>query len=465
MAEPSGVVPSPQYHSSMTNVPMVGHYAPAGMIQVVGNDQMVSKQQPVVRSFEQYGQPEPSPLPPGYKPFGSWGLYIGGNPADGYYTNYYKALANSVDKQQVSSVEPQSGASSSGSQSSAMKPVSTTGVAPASPMYKQAISSSQSSQYVGSDYYPFVYSPSEFNAGSSPVVGVPSGVVQMVPQPQSSPSSVVGGQQVAGPTVGGVSSYSAGVVPVSSPGMETVSSYSSGSVVGAPEMYAATKRVGGQSPYTHKGEMSGQQQQQQVVPPSPAKGYYQSRFYSYQAPAGTGSQSVQPQQPQQQQNVATAQPAYSGTYQQVVAYPVPVGSQMVGSQPGIEGAFAPYGVHAFTRYAVKPTMVSSSEQGYYYTPVYSPVAGQSYPAYKQQQMSPSAPAGVVPPAVGYGQPMSFYGYPMSNQLHYSAGPMVAEHQHQAQSVAQMSPSMPVEAAEKSEAEDKQASVVKQHKRA
>lgn len=446
---------------------MVGHYAPAGMIQVVGTEQVVNKQQqPAMvsgRSFEQYGQPEPSPLPPGYKPFGSWGLYIGGNPADGYYTNYYKALANSVDKQQVSGVvEPQAGAGSS-----AVKPVTTSGqvtpVGSASPLYKQAMTSS--TPYVGSDYYPFAYSPAELNSGASPVVH--TGVVSMVPQQQS----VVGGPQV--------SVYSAG-----SPSFDMnspVSSYSAGSVM--PEMYA-TKRVG--SAYAQK-EVKEPQTQQQAVPPSPAKGYYQSRFYSYQPVAQSPGQVVNSQSSAQQAQAVPAHHQHSGAYQQhhhqpqqhqVVAYPVPVGSQMVGSQPGVDGAFSPYGVHAFTRYAVKPTVVSSSDQGYYYSQVYSPV-GHSYSTYKQQVAA--APAAVVPPAVGYGQPMNFYGYPAS-QLHYAAGPLVGEHQQQVGpqqhqhhqqhnpvvSVGpQMSPGNQVEASEKSESEDK--SVVnkqqQQHKRA
>lgn len=440
------------------------------MIQVVGAEQVVNKQQQpsmvAGRSFEQYGQPEPSPLPPGYKPFGSWGLYIGGNPADGYYTNYYKALANSVDKQQVTSVvEPQAGAGVS-----AVKPGTTSGqVAPvgsASPMYKQAVSSS--TPYVGSDYYPFAYSPVELNSGASPVVH--SSVVSMVPQQ----APVVGGPQV--------SVYSAG-----SPSMDMnshVLSYSTGSI--APEMYA-TKRLG--SVYAQK-EVKEPQTQQQIAPPSPAKGYYQSRFYSYQPVSQAPASTVGSQSSTQQAQVVPAHHQHSATFQQhtqhpqqhqVVAYPVPVGSQMVGSQPGVDGAFSPYGVHAFTRYAVKPTVVSSSDQGYYYSQVYSPV-GHSYSTYKQQVAA--SPGAVVPPAVGYGQPMNFYGYPTS-QLHYSAGPLVSEHQqqvgvqphqhHQPQqhgSVVpvgpQMSPNFQVEAAsEKSESEDK--SVVsnkqQQHKRA
>lgn len=309
------------------------YYAPAGLITVVGGEQQVGPNKPIVgavRNYEQYGQPESASIPPNYKPFGSWGLYIGGNPADGYYTNYYKALSNSVDKQQQQAGEP-------------AKPI---GPAAFSPVPKQA----SSSPYVGADYYPFAYSPAELNSG--PRVPVDASVPPTHPQYVTSP--VQSGQV-----------YGAPPAAANEPSLSYADSY-------------ATKKVGAAAfAQTAAG---------------PAKGY-QTRQLTYAYPSAG----------------AVAQPSAPGQ-QQVVAYPVPVGSQIVGSQPGVDGAFAPYGVHAFTRYAVKPTVVSP-EQSYYYS-VHSPAS--QYPAYKQQ----------APPQVGAGAyPSSYYGYPV-NQLHYSPGAIV-----------------------------------------
>lgn len=319
------------------------YYSPAGLIQVIGNEQPQSANKPVVgavRNFEQYGQPESASIPANYKPFGSWGLYIGGNPADGYYTNYYKALSSSVDKQQPAGfVEP-------GQQQ--VKPVPSSGVVSQSAAFSPVLRQASSSPYVGSDYYPFAYSQSDLNTHHSYVQ--PANVAS--PQP-----------------------YSSSALVPEYPYLSYADQY-------------ATKRLGGA--YQQKEvqvPVQQQQQVQQVQQQVPAKGYQQRLAYaSYSAAVPVSVQH---------------QPA-----QQVVSYPVPVGSQIVGSQPGVDGAFNPYGIHAFTRYAVKPTVVNSDSSYYTY----------SYPSYKQHSTSTSATG------VQY-QPFSFYGYPLS-QLHYSQNSVV-----------------------------------------
>lgn len=365
------------------------------MIQVVGGEQVGANKPGVggVRNFEQYGQPESASIPPNYKPFGSWGLYIGGNPADGYYTNYYKALSNSVDKQQVGGEQ--------------VKPSQ---VASFSPVLKQA----SSSPYVGGDYYPFAYSPSELNSGRVPV---DQGV-------QSVPHSSV---SVVQPQV-----YSAPVLPEPSGAYPYVETY-------------ATKKLGS----------SAFAQKEVKEPAAPSKGYQQSRLAYVYSPVASpvGPMAMANSVPSGVQPVQSVQQQQS----QVVAYPVPVGSQIVGSQPGVDGAFNPYGIHAFTRYAIKPAVVSSDQSYYYSMPV------SQFPAYKQQQVQPSG----VQQMTAY-QPLSFYGYPL-NQLHYSQGSIVPSgvQQHyqvggsgqpgEGSPVVQHGPvqSSPVEAAsEKSESEDK-----------
>lgn len=346
---------------------VASYYAPAGLINVVGEQQPGVVGNKPVRAFEQYGQPESASIPPNYKPFGSWGLYIGGNPADGYYTNYYKSLgANNVDKQQVGAVEQ------------AVKPVSPAAL---SSVVRQA----GSSPYVGTnDYYSFAYSPSDLSSASrvnveqgSPVHSVPVGshspTVQVV-------SPVQAGAQVYGSPASFESNY-VGVSPYA-------------------DMYA-TKKLG-QAAFSQKEVV----QRETSLP----KGY-QSRVYVYPPPVGQlASPIAVPNSPVQ---VGQAQ-------QQVVAYPVPVGSQIVGSQPGLEGAFAPYGVHGFTRYAVKPTVVSS-DPSYYYGGVGSSSSHQAVqPAYKQQVYQSQSVVG----SQGY-YPFSYYGYPL-NQLHYSQGSVVPQ---------------------------------------
>lgn len=330
---------------------VVGHYSP----NVMSADGMVK---PAINK-DQYGQPESASMPPGYKSFGSWGLYIGGNPADGYYSNYYKSIDN---KPQVSG-EP-------------YKMVNQP-VASFSPIVKQ-------SGVSGGDYYPFAYSPAELNSGvpvhssvsSYSPVGVSSYSAGVVP---AYPSSGVSSY----PPVG-VASYQPNGVPVSyaqvSPAVEApvagVPSYSSAD-------FYATKKIG--------KEVSKVNQQQQ--PQSSVKG-------------GASHH-------QQQQQQAKGYSAFSGrsshvySQPQVVSYSVPVSSQIVGSQPGADGAFSPYGIHASTRYAVKPAVVSSSS---YYQGM--PVGYDSQivsPGYKQQVYSS--------PQVGY-YPMNYYGYPI-NQIHSS----------------------------------------------
>lgn len=336
-----------QHHAQVQHSPS-SYYAPAALMQVVGAEQPVGPK-PVVRSSEQYGQPESTGLPPNYKPFGSWGLYIGGNPADGYYTNYYKALSNSVDKQAVAGeqqVKPVSPVS----------PVSST--AALSPVLRQA----STSPYVGGDYFPFAYAPSDLS--SATVGSVPHVPVQ----------------------------YSAPVLPDNS--VYGVSPYA--------DLYAA-KKLG-------SSQVQKDVAKEQVVP---LKGQQQSRVYVY--PSGVGQLSapvvgyqspVSGVQQQQQQQQTTS------SHHQVVAYPVPVGSQIVGSQAGVDGAFAPYGVHAFTRYAVKPTVVSQ-EPSYSYS--YQTVAHHA-PVYRQHVVSSQS----VPAVGSVHYPVGYYGYPV-NQLHYSSG--------------------------------------------
>jgi len=326
--------------------PSVSYYSP-GMIHVVGQDQQVkpghysagavpSGQQAVA---EQYGQPESASIPANYKPFGSWGLYIGGNPADGYYTNYYKSLTNSVEKQVGGSQPVQPAEPASGGQQ--VKPGQS--AAFSGPMVRQAGGPNYVVGPIGtSDFYPFdnsYYTPADLNSGSSRFV-----------TPMQAGSSVYGTPSA---------------------------SYEPGSSLSyAPDSPFSTKRSGSQQAL--KEPQAPLQQQQK----------------SYQARAGYIYSPV----------VQASGHQVGGQQHQVVAYPVPVGSQIVGSQPGVEGSFQPYGVHAFTRYAVKPTVVTTStvDQQYYSAP-------SMFPSYKQQSVSHYA-----------GQPMSFYGYPLS-QLHYSAG--------------------------------------------
>lgn len=374
----------PHHHPSVAS-----YYAPAGLINVVGEQQAVNKPLgSAVRNFEQYGQPESASLPPNYKPFGSWGLYIGGNPADGYYTNYYKSLGSSVDKQQAG-------------EGAGVKPVSPAAL---SPLLRQA----GSSPYVGNDYYSFAYSPSDLSSASR--VGVDP--VHSVPHSPAVPavSPVQAGAQVYGSPASFESNY--GVSPYA-------------------DMYA-TKKVG--AVYAQK-----------EVKEVPALKGYQPRVYVYQpvmnSPVAPLGSAVGP----------SAQ--VQGSQQQVVAYPVPVGSQMVGSQPGVEGAFNPYGVHGFTRYAVKPTVVSQ-DPSYYYG-VSSP---SQLPAYKQQVYQSQQ----VGSSSYY--PLSYYGYPMS-QLHYSQGSVVPQVGHsEVHHVPVQPPQVEAAGSEKAESEDKSVNN-KQQKRA
>lgn len=336
--------------------PAASYYAPAGVVTVVGAEQPVNQANKPgvspVRGVEQYGQPESTGLPPNYKPFGSWGLYIGGNPADGYYTNYYKALSNSVEKQQgEAAVKPSSSVS---------PPVSTT--AALSPMLRQA----GTSPFGGGDFYPFAYSTSDFTSAR---------LVEPLQYSSASPlvSPVQAGAQVYGSPVSFESNY-----PV-------VSSY-------AADHYA-TKKLG-----VAYGQKEAPAKEAPAAVQQPTKGY-QSRVYVY--PSVASASPVAPLAASVQHN----QPAT----QQVVAYPVPVGSQIVGSQAGVDGAFSPYGVHAFTRYAVKPALVSHQQDQY---GVHS---SQQLPAYRQQVYHTYGSAYY---------PLSYYGYPL-NQLHYShAGSLV-----------------------------------------
>lgn len=383
--------------------PAVASYynAPAGLVTVVGNEQAnVNKPPSSVRGYEQYGQPEPAALPPNYKPFGSWGLYIGGNPADGYYTNYYKALSNSVDKQQTGEpVKPLGG------QTAAL-----------SPILRQA----SSSPYVGGDYYSFAYSPADLNSVNR--VGVDPVHHQVVPQVLTA-NAVAAGAPVS-PVQAGAQVYGS---PAAFETNYGVSPYADA---------FATKKVG--AAYAQK-EVT----KEVPLAPGALKGY-QPRVYVYppvvSSPVGPLAAPVQYQQVQQAVN-----------QHQLVAYPVPVGSQIVGSQPGVDGAFNPYGVHAFTRYAVKPTVVNQDPTYYVQSP------SQQLPAYKQQVYTAQTTGASYYP---YGS--SYYGYPL-NQLHYSQGSVVPT----AYGEPQHGPAQPnqVEAAsEKSENEDK-SQLFKQQKRA
>lgn len=374
------------HHQSHHSQAPPSYHAPAGVIQVVSGEQQVGGPKPVaspaVRSVEQYGQPESASLPANYKPFGSWGLYIGGNPADGYYTNYYKALSNSVDQQQQSG-EP-------------VKP--TTAL---SPILRQA----SSSPYVGGDYYPFAYSPSELNSGARFAV-----------EPVHSPvSPVQAGAQVYGAPVSFDSSYHYA---------NQVSPYA--------DSYA-TKKVG--SSFTQQKEVQ--------VPAAPAKGY-KSLVYVY-PPVGPLSAPIQPSQVHNQHQVSTQshQTHYvQGQQAPVVAYPVPVGSQIVGSQQGVDGAFSPYGVHAFTRYAVKPTVVHQDASYYYGTQ-----GAQQLPAYKQHVAHSPVPVSHA----GY-YPFGFYGYPL-NQLHYSQGSIVPQGAGYPEFQPQAAPGYPFESEHKVDVEE------------
>lgn len=363
VAQPSVEVAQQAPSVEQPQQPGASYYAPAGTITVVGAEQPGQINKPVasgpVRSVEQYGQPESAALPPNYKPFGSWGLYIGGNPADGYYTNYYKALSNSVEKQQNEALKP-------------VGPVSST--AALSPILRQA----GSSPYVGGDFYPFAYSTADFNSGRISMEPAHPGVYS-----SGFPlSPVQAGAQVYGSPL----SYDSGY--------PTVSSY-------AADSYA-TKKLG--VAYAQK-EAPKEAQVSVAQPASQQSKGYQSRVYVY--PSVVAASPVAP--------VQAVSPASHHNQPQVVAYPVPVGSQIVGSQPGVEGSFNPYGVHAFTRYAIKPAVVSQADQAYHY----GVQSGQSQqlPAYKQQ---------VYQPSHAYGNsyyPLSYYGFPLS-QLHYSHGSIV-----------------------------------------
>lgn len=364
-AEPQAQQQPPQVPVVHQHPAVANYYAPAGLINVVGEQQPGVVGNKPVRAFEQYGQPESASLPPNYKPFGSWGLYIGGNPADGYYTNYYKSLgANNVggvDKQQVSSVEP------------AVKPALSSVLRQAGPaVYNGA-----------NDYYSFAYSPSDLSSASRVNVDqVGSPVHHSVPVSHSPSVQVVSPVQAGAQVYGSPNSFESNYVGVSP----------------YADMYA-TKKLG-QAAFSQK-----EVQKETSFP----KGY-QSRVYVYPPVGQLASPVAVPNSPVQ---VGQAQ-------QQVVAYPVPVGSQIVGSQPGVEGAFAPYGVHGFTRYAVKPTVVSS-DPSYYYGLASPAVSHQAVqPAYKQQVYQSQS---VVGSQAYY--PFSYYGYPL-NQLHYSQGSVVPQ---------------------------------------
>lgn len=364
--------------------PIQEHQPPVG---VVGVPHYAPADKPIKPSgySEQYGQPEPTQIPANYKPFGSWGLYIGGNPQDGYYTNYYKALSNSVEKQQ------QSGGFEGA------KPISAL-----SPILRQA----GSSPY-GGDYYPFAYSSAELNSAVGPI-----------------------GQPIA-PQPGSVSPVQAGAQIYGAPAV-----FESAAL---PEHYA-TKKIGAtksesSSNSQHQYQVKGQQQVHQV------KGHQQPSYFSYYSQPAVG----------QLANQQVVQGVVQGAQQAIYAYPVPVGSQIVGSQQGVDGAFSPYGVHAFTRYAVKPAVVSSQEANYY--PQVAPQVQVQAPVYKQQQVY---------------QPLSFYGYPLS-QIGYAPvpsvyAPAVAQQQvvHQAPAEFHQAPISPVQAgsssfssSQVSQSEDKQ----------
>ena len=396
----SGPYPvGPQAHGAQyqPQAGSVGQYSPSGIVQVVGdNKPYVGGVQGVphyasvgpvsgsgnvgvagVGAGEQYGQPEPAGIPPNYKPFGSWGLYIGGNPADGYYSNYYKALSNSVDKQQVAGVEP------------SVKPgvSSGAGVNQASafgPIVKQASYPYNSYQ---DQVYPFdYYTTADLNSAPQGAAGASNGAVVM-------PSTYSAGSGHMSPVQMGAQVYGSQMGVAGSEQAPQV----------GPTPYADSSFIAAKKAPTQ----AGGKQESQVQPSSSNKGFAQKRYgYAY-SPVQYGQQQQQAQQQAQQQ---------------VYAYPVPVGSQIVGSQPGVEGAFQPYGVHGYTRYAIKPTVVSQGQQAYYGVqsspqyPVYKqqPQQQQQYPVVYQQQQPQQAPGAA---------PMGFYGYPMS-QLHYSQGSIV-----------------------------------------
>lgn len=406
--------PHQHMHQQYAHVASPSYYhAPAGLMTVVSDQQGVANKPAPVRNFEQYGQPESASIPANYKPFGSWGLYIGGNPADGYYTNYYKALSNSLDKQQQPATQDQS----------LSKPAQVVPTAALSPLLRQA----SSSPYVGNsgDYYSFAYSPADLSSASRA-----AGLEHAIPAhaPISAPlSPVQAGAQVYGSPASFESNY--GVSPYAD-------SY-------------ATKKVG--SVYAQK-EMP---KEAPVVQQPTKSAVYQSRVYVYPSPVVSGAQVVPVHASAQGiQSAMVSQPQ-----QHVVAYPVPVGSQIVGSQPGVEGSFNPYGIHAFTRYAVKPTVVNH-DQSYYYG--VSQASGAVPSSYKQVQYASYVPA------VGHYQhqhqhqhqhqpsyyPFSFYGYPL-NQLHYSQGSvMPSAHGSEQHAPAQSSQVDGVFSSEKVEKDDK-----------
>lgn len=322
-----------------------GYYSPAGVVTVVGASEQQQQQQAsakpsqqTVRNFEQYGQPESAALPPNYKPFGSWGLYIGGNPADGYYTNYYKALSASVNenKEKVSpSVLKASALASGGEQA----------------------------------YYPYAYSQGDFAT-----VHNQHPVIQPVSSQYGAPQYDVQGYDQHGADVYSTRKGSAQVAAVPVP------------------VHVVQKEV------LSKGENKAYSQPQ-------------SRVYVYSPPVA--SHVVSP--------IVTRAQVQEQQQQQVVAYPVPVGSQIVGSQAGVDGSFYPYGVHAYTRYVVKPTLVGGQE------PQHS-VPQQPAPAdavYQQSQGVVYQTSQQQPQQFGnrvFYQPYYTQGayYPVNpSQLHYS----------------------------------------------
>lgn len=323
-------------------------YAPSSFVSQADQAFGGAKPSGVMVNKEQYGQPESASIPTNYKPFGSWGLYIGGNPADGYYTNFYKSLDSGI---QGVSGQPIGGASG------------VSGSSIVSPVYKQHSVASHV-QAPSHAYQPYFYSPSELSSGMpmpqySPMVG--AGPVVEAPMTYADQYSLK--------RVGSPAQQVREISKVSSSGDRTSSSssHSSGGVKGHHNQ--------------NQHQVKGQQQQQHLVYQSPAQVF-----------GGSASPSPVYQHHQQQQ-------------QQVVAYSVPVASQIVGSQQGAEGSFNPYGIHAFTRYAVKPTLASAHQQpqisntGYYYS---------------QPQVAAAMPS--VFPSVASYQPFGFYGVPLSQVL-------------------------------------------------
>lgn len=358
--EPAVVVAQPVAHQHVPS-----HYAPVGVLP-----EPASFEQPRPDSYfnavpstgaalkpEQYGQPESSAIPANYKPFGSWGLYIGGNPADGYYTNFYKSLSESVEKQ-----------SAAGS---------------VAPLLRQQPSHQQAaSPYPGSDYYPFSYSPADFAVNSQPL----------------------GARNALAP------------------------------LASADFYYGAAKGHSESSKSSHSKSSSQHQQQQQQEEQAPVKSspknlspvvksahsYAAAPSYYYSAPVSGAPQVAQAVAPVVHKQAAESQQQQQQP--QVVAYPVPVGSQIVGSQVGVDGAFYPYGIHAFTKYAVKPTVVSGPQAAAYDAPqllagAYSPAQfSVVQPSYKYAAYAPFY-------SPSYYHPSSYYAYP-ANQLHYSNGLVV-----------------------------------------